>query len=1221
MHVAAGVPSVYPTLLCGMPRLMRCPAFETSESSGGLVKIFAQAITSGVMSCVQLAQDKPLWICDNLQMFTDVAEVTRSFAEDFCDTWQADLGTALIPPLLDFITLFSQGLNQDGSAVTLLRVTGIISYCSGLLCNLVTRCRANQILVWENKRFGLVFQDVLPKVSTLDIQLELFEVVLRVYRSAKDTQMSMHPGLACVQSQLDQLTSAKLRKTTFTEKLVDLVVAFNASAHAHSLCSGQPQTGQMDPIAILPLINLCLRNSCTKTCVSKAFGGIAVCQSNLAMLISSQLPDGLQDDWLVIPLQALQTARIQEVVGSGKKIKLISLTAKLPAAFNRNIVAQELLGEMAQRQFDVVVDVQMIGASASKLMAIIDTFKPQVQKDAAQGSVALKRSGQAQTGMLRRRLSIASVPVYQPLPLQAMVKHSQTCDHKLHTTMLKADFETTVSPKHVIKTDYEVGRCKALKLQPQTAAVPLEETKNRKRSQNQCSFAPLQEDQYDPEMLGHPISHTNDAGISKINESTQPRSATGHCVLQHCKAQSDSQRNLVNNTTGDRAKHTNAQGSSLGHARESVLKRRIRHKPAAQGTLDQALHPHDPTCSVANIGAAARAPPAGQSLHTTSYKSAKEVKIGLHSRSTALKRQHEQISEPKVHACHTQAKSDSRLLMPEGQPSGTRSGRPRRQVTQRPVDYRDRSVHESDDEASDPISNPSPAIPHAQSTRELHKNSPLHSFAPQTCSPQSKAGSHHKRQQNAKQHVPALLMGKGTGQGRKSRSEINGHQIVTDTQSDLADIHQTGQLDGHSTLASGHVKGEAPETQAQHVMHLGKAGTDVNRECSVRPRKQQLPTPEDRTIVTGTAGTKSTPQHLIRHETFPPVLETSVVPSPLTSLKRMMPSKVTTSDTDALPTGDPFQFAQHQQLLITGQIQEPFKRFAGPVRTCDPFCPSIMKPAATLCDSLPAFVPATLQEKKAITSDDLASHCQAHAYSQLLSASHHRNLNHDMEPTSTPVVSDAGKKVAASKRRHNAIERCQAEDDASQQTRDQEVMLMRMMNAMMQNEDDDDQDMIQLHAAMSKLIKTKEQRKAQQNDRAIKHSRQKLEDMLHTAARQYAHEEAQLEQAIATTLAVSAKKMADLWQGMSDMHSKHLEVLADKWQQYQELGKNVNDEHHQSLEKMAELKNRWSSTLVSLTQKAEAEMSQVESALSKPKKRNRRQVSASMQQMLSALMH
>lgn len=59
------------------------------------------------------------------------------------------------------------------------------------------------------------------------------------------------------------------------------------------------------------------------------------------------------------------------------------------------------------------------------------------------------------------------------------------------------------------------------------------------------------------------------------------------------------------------------------------------------------------------------------------------------------------------------------------------------------------------------------------------------------------------------------------------------------------------------------------------------------------------------------------------------------------------------------------------------------------------------------------------------------------------------------------------------KRRCNEIEN--RTDDASQQAKDQQVMLMRMMNAMMQNEedDDDDQHMVQLQAAMSKLMKTK----------------------------------------------------------------------------------------------------------------------------------------------------
>lgn len=59
------------------------------------------------------------------------------------------------------------------------------------------------------------------------------------------------------------------------------------------------------------------------------------------------------------------------------------------------------------------------------------------------------------------------------------------------------------------------------------------------------------------------------------------------------------------------------------------------------------------------------------------------------------------------------------------------------------------------------------------------------------------------------------------------------------------------------------------------------------------------------------------------------------------------------------------------------------------------------------------------------------------------------------------------------KRCHNETEKRM--DDASQQAKEQQVMLMRMMNAMIQNEDDDDDDqhMVQLQAAMSKLMKTK----------------------------------------------------------------------------------------------------------------------------------------------------
>lgn len=45
---------------------------------------------------------------------------------------------------------------------------------------------------------------------------------------------------------------------------------------------------------------------------------------------------------------------------------------------------------------------------------------------------------------------------------------------------------------------------------------------------------------------------------------------------------------------------------------------------------------------------------------------------------------------------------------------------------------------------------------------------------------------------------------------------------------------------------------------------------------------------------------------------------------------------------------------------------------------------------------------------------------------------------------------------------------------------------------------------------------------------------------------------------------------------MSDMHSQHLGALASKWQQYQTLGQKLNADHHESLEKMAQMQQRYS---------------------------------------------
>lgn len=62
----------------------------------------------------------------------------------------------------------------------------------------------------------------------------------------------------------------------------------------------------------------------------------------------------------------------------------VSLSANIPAAFNRNVVAQELLGAMKQEQFDVHVDLQMTSTSAAKLKAIIDESGANEQKYAGQ---------------------------------------------------------------------------------------------------------------------------------------------------------------------------------------------------------------------------------------------------------------------------------------------------------------------------------------------------------------------------------------------------------------------------------------------------------------------------------------------------------------------------------------------------------------------------------------------------------------------------------------------------------------------------------------------------------------------------------------------------------------------------------------------------------------------------------------------------------------------
>ena len=47
----------------------------------------------------------------------------------------------------------------------------------------------------------------------------------------------------------------------------------------------------------------------------------------------------------------------------------ISITATLPAVFNRNIFVQGLLGALKQDQFDVAVELQMCADSVRKFIA------------------------------------------------------------------------------------------------------------------------------------------------------------------------------------------------------------------------------------------------------------------------------------------------------------------------------------------------------------------------------------------------------------------------------------------------------------------------------------------------------------------------------------------------------------------------------------------------------------------------------------------------------------------------------------------------------------------------------------------------------------------------------------------------------------------------------------------------------------------------------------
>ena len=70
--VYTGIPSQYLTLLCDMPHLIQFPRQACGKP---LVSKFAHAVTSGVVACVQLANDMGPYSGQNRQTFSDVAEV------------------------------------------------------------------------------------------------------------------------------------------------------------------------------------------------------------------------------------------------------------------------------------------------------------------------------------------------------------------------------------------------------------------------------------------------------------------------------------------------------------------------------------------------------------------------------------------------------------------------------------------------------------------------------------------------------------------------------------------------------------------------------------------------------------------------------------------------------------------------------------------------------------------------------------------------------------------------------------------------------------------------------------------------------------------------------------------------------------------------------------------------------------------------------------------
>lgn len=204
---------------------------------------------------------------------------------------------------------------------------GVVSFCSGLLCHLVTRCQANQKVVQKQEKFIDLMREVLPAIPALDVQLEMLEVLFRVYRNSRCMSFGDLGStcLASVKGKLDSLVVAKGQKLNLTRRLVDIVVAFNASqSKVPSLCRSELHVG---PVTVLPVTKAYLKSMDATTAISKHFDSIALSPSSIALMMEYELGDGLQDDWLVIPTSALKDSSTSAVHGS--KVKQVCLQLAL----------------------------------------------------------------------------------------------------------------------------------------------------------------------------------------------------------------------------------------------------------------------------------------------------------------------------------------------------------------------------------------------------------------------------------------------------------------------------------------------------------------------------------------------------------------------------------------------------------------------------------------------------------------------------------------------------------------------------------------------------------------------------------------------------------------------------------------------------------------------------------------------------------------------------